>query len=119
MKISIKFTNLDSTPSIKTYVEEKIGALEKLLGHWEDHGELEARVEVARRSMHHKKGEVYRAEINLPMPGTMLRAEDRDFDIRVAIDKARDRLQREIKKYKDLHGGDKSRESIRTMQPED
>jgi len=102
MQITIKGTDLDLTPAIKEYVDTKIGALDKFLQGWGEHADIEARVEVARTTNHHNKGNVYRAEVNLRLPGKLLRAEHEDWDIRVAIDQVANKLKREIVKEKEL-----------------
>lgn len=104
MKIIIKFTKLDSTPAIIDYVEKKIGSLAKFIKHWEEKGVVEAQVELARRTLHHQKGEVMKAEVNLHLPGRMLRAKWTGEDIRIGIDRVRDMLQNDIRKYKDIRG---------------
>jgi len=101
MKINIKSTNLDLTPALKEYIEDKIGSVKKFLERWDPEGVVEAWVEVGRTTKHHHKGNVFRAEADLRVPGKVLRAEDEDFDIRVAIDRVRDKLKREIEKYKE------------------
>lgn len=108
MKINIKATNLDLTPAVKQYIEEKVGGLEKLLSSksidWDPEigrPTVEAFVEISRTTKHHHKGPVFRAEINVPMPGQgkILRAEAEQWDIRVAIDQIKDEIQIELKKY--------------------
>ena len=101
MKITIKHTNVDSTPAINEYIEQKISALGRYLKKFESDSEVIARVEVARTTKHHHKGQVFRAEVNLQLPKKMLRAEHQDFDVRVAIDVVKDKLHREIIKYKE------------------
>lgn len=101
MKIDIKSINLDLTPALKEYVEEKIGALAKFLKKWDPEGIVEAWVEVGRTTKHHQKGNVFSAEVHLRLPKKNLRASDEDFDIRVAVDRVRDKLKREIEKYKE------------------
>ncbi len=101
MKIHIKATNLDLTPSIREYTEKKIGSLDKFLERFEKEGEVEIFVEVARTTKHHKSGEVFYAEATFSLGKKVFRAEDTDEDIRVAVDKLRDKLQQEIKKYKE------------------
>jgi len=101
MQINIKATNLDLTPALKDYIEAKIGSLSKFLQRFEAEGVVEAWVEVGRTTRHHQKGNVFRAEADLRLPGKVLRAEDEDFDVRAAIDKIKDRLKREIERYKD------------------
>ena len=102
MSIDIKATQLDLTPALKAYVEEKIGALEKLLARFNAEGAVQVWVEVGRTTRHHHKGDVFRAEANVRLPHAVLRAEDDDFDVRVAVDRVRDKLKREIEKYKAL-----------------
>jgi len=114
MKILIKFTRLDSTPAITKYVENKIGSVAKFMKRWDEGNTIEAQVELARRTYHHKKGDVFKAEVNLHLPGKMIRAVHNDTDIRKSIDRVRDILKIEIGKYKELRTGDRgSRRSQR------
>ncbi len=101
MKITIKATNLDLTPAIKEYVDEKVGTLAKFVKRYEaEGGELTAVVEIARTTHHHHKGDVFMGEINLSLPGVLLRAVDEDSDVRVAINKARNKMKSELNKQK-------------------
>ncbi len=109
MKIDIKSTNLDLTPSIKEFVEEKIGSLDKFIRADGDGGDearshesVEAFVEIARTTNHHRHGDVFKAEVNLKIGGRLLRAEKEDWDIRVAIDGAREELKVELQKKKGI-----------------
>jgi putative sigma-54 modulation protein len=102
MKISIKATNLDLTPSIVNYIEDKISSVEKFLEKFESKSEIEVFVEIARTTNHHRKGDVFRAEANMELPGRVLRADHEDWDVRVAIDNVKDKLQGEVKKYKGI-----------------
>lgn len=102
MRITIKATDLDVTPALKEFIDEKIGLLEKFVKRWDAEGSVEVWVEVGRTTRHHQKGNVFRAEADLRLPKKILRAEDEDFDIRVAVDRVRDKLEREIEKYKEM-----------------
>ncbi len=100
MKLNIKATNFKLTPILRQYVEDKLGRdLEKYL---EGIGfEAEAWIEVGKTSKHHHKGEVFRAEAQIKLPGkSTLRAEAQDVDIHIAIDRVRDKIARELRKYK-------------------
>ena len=55
-----------------------------------------AEVELAKTTEHHKKGDIFMAEVNLTMPGRLIRAVAEKWDLRVAIDAVKDDLQREI-----------------------
>jgi putative sigma-54 modulation protein len=107
MKISIKATNVEITPSLREYVEEKIGSLEKFVKRWNTEDGVEVWVEVGRTTEHHRKGDVFRAEADLRLPGKILRAEEDHSDVRVAVDRVREKLQREIEKYKGIADKDK------------
>ena len=102
MQIDIEATNLELTPPLREYIEEKIGKLAKFLKRFEGDS-IHVSVEVARTTRHHRHGNVYHAEANLHFPGGMLRAEHDSEDIRVSIDKVRKKMQREIRKYKTTH----------------
>ena len=103
MKINIKATNLDLTPAIREYIEEKIGSLSHFLKRFEVKNEIEVFVEIARTTKHHRHGNVLYAEAIVSLGKKILRAEHFDWDIRVAIDKVKDKLQQEIKKYKEKY----------------
>ena len=98
MRIMLHTKNLDLTPSIEAFVNQKMDTIAKLFKH--DDPLIEARVEIGRPSKHHQKGLVYYAEINLKMGGKLLRATTEHVDLRTAVDFARDELERQIKKFK-------------------
>ena len=99
MKTHIQATRVDLTPSLAVYIERKLAAIERMLKKFDD-GAVEAWVEVGRTSRHHHKGPVFRAEINLRLPGKLLRAVEENVDIRAALDVMKDKLHVEIEKYK-------------------
>jgi putative sigma-54 modulation protein len=103
MKIEISSKNFDLTPSITQYIEDKLGLIAKHIQKFELEGDLHLKVQVGRTTEHHNKGEVYEAVVDLPMPGTNLRAADSSEDLRAAIDVVRNNLEREIEKYKAKH----------------
>jgi len=107
MKINIKATNIELNDSLRFWVQEKIGELEKFLGVFGSEdliaGEkekVELWVEIGKTTKHHLKGDVFRAEVQLYLPKKSLRAEAINVDLRTAINEAKDELQREIKQYK-------------------
>lgn len=106
MKINIKATNLDLTPAIRVYVEKKIGELDKFVqkvGHEykpeKGKAVYEAWVEVERTTFHHRKGNIFRAEVQIRFPGKSVRAESKQDDLHLAINEVKDELQRQLKKY--------------------
>jgi ribosomal subunit interface protein len=102
MKITIKAIKFDLTTSLKNYVEQKFRPLEKIVSRYDAEGGADIRVELRRTTRHHKTGpEVYEAEANLSMPGTLLNAKHDDSDMHVAIDRMKTKLRSEILKFKD------------------
>ena len=99
MKITIKTTNLKLTPEIEERIEEKINSVDKLLDDM-DRNVIEARVEIGRTTKHHQKGDIFRAEVNLTLPGRLLRSVAEEWDLRTALDQVKNELQQEIKKYR-------------------
>ena len=99
MQTLIKATGIELTQAISNYVEEKIGGLEKYLKRM-DGGAVEARVEVGRTTKHHNKGDIFRAEINLSVPGKVLRAEKESSDLYASIDLMHDEIKRQIVSFK-------------------
>lgn len=97
--IKLQGTNLDLTPQIKDYLNEKLEDIDKFLSNAA--GTQEAQVELAKTTGHHQKGEIYRAEIMISLKGKTVRAESTEEDIRQAIDEIKEDISREIKKYKE------------------
>lgn len=95
---SFKGTNLEITESIRGYVDEKLSAIVKITGDFEP--AVEIAVECGKSTNHHNKGPYFRCEMNLTLPGKMLRAEREAEDLYEAIDAVKDELRRQVKDYK-------------------
>lgn len=95
MKIIIKGTNFHVSESLKTYIQAKIGSLEKFVSETilETHVELEV-------DKSQQTGDIYRAEVMIYVPREMLRAEEKAHDMHIAIDRCREKLQEQIETYK-------------------
>ncbi|OGN30028.1 MAG: ribosomal subunit interface protein [Candidatus Yanofskybacteria bacterium RIFCSPLOWO2_01_FULL_49_25] len=98
MNIILHGKNIELTPSIKAYVDEKLGHVAKVLG--TDSGSIKMDVEIGRPSAHHLKGLVHYAEVNLSVGGMIFRATAEHEDVHTAIDKVRDEVERQIRKFK-------------------
>jgi putative sigma-54 modulation protein len=116
--VSINGTNIDLTATIKEYIENKLKGAAKLCEKFEP---CDVRADVGKTSKHHHKGDVFKAEFNLTIPGTMIRAEAIMDDLYAAIDKASDDLKRQVKKYKEkLRDADRvSMESVHVEHEEE
>lgn len=102
MQVDIKATKIELTPEIKDYAQKKADMLDKYLG---DFPAIHAHFEVEQTTTHHVKGEIYRAELNLQVPGELLRVEKTGTEIFEAIDKVKDHMEIVIKKYKEKKQG--------------
>lgn len=106
MKITVKGTNLELSDSIYQYIDTKIGGLEKFVENIGEEFEkgnppVECWVEVSRTTKHHQSGDIFRAEIQIKLPGSEgIRSESVKPDLHQAIDEAKDEMQRLLKKYK-------------------
>lgn len=111
MKIVIKATNFKLDQELKDYIQEKIEGLERFLKIFQDEKyyngfftkgkpRVEAWVEVGRTTLHHRKGSIFRAEVQMHLPDKSVRAEAEAEDLKLAIVQVKDELQRELKKYK-------------------
>ncbi len=109
MQIRIKASKIELSPNIKEYIQEKMDMLEKYLG---SVTATNCDVEIAREQAGQHSGKVFRAELNLSVPGELLRVEKTEKDIYKAIDKVKDHMARSIRRYK-LKKQDKKRKSIK------
>lgn len=100
MKIKVRGKNLEITPSLKNYINEKLAPLAKFVKRLDISGGTEIWVEVDRVSRHHKSGDVFRAVADLRLPKKILRAEKEAENVRMAIDVLKNKLILEIEKYK-------------------
>jgi ribosomal subunit interface protein len=106
MEIIIKSKNLELTTDLQEFIEEKIGGLKKFINILkEDKTEKgktlsEFFVEVEKENKHHRKGNIFKAEARVHLPGKTLIAVSQRDDLKQAIVEIKDELQQEIKKYK-------------------
>lgn len=107
MIITIQATGIDLTDSIKEYATEKITSLGKFFD-----GIVAADIDIGMRGHHHQKGDVFYAEVNMSIPGHLLRVVKESNDLYKAIDKVRDHYKVEFEKIKGKMRG-KDRDLIR------
>lgn len=106
MNISIKYTNIQSSPSIEKYTHKKIGALAKFVDSIEKndpdfHDPIQVWVEIGKPNRHHQKGKIFYAECQINLPGVTIRKESMQYDLRVAIDDVKNKMERLLKRYKE------------------
>lgn len=99
MQIIIKTKNFELTGSLEKFINEKVGKLEKFaktLGK----DSMEVFVEVEKETNHHRKGDLFMANIQIQLAGKNLMARSHGEDLMKAVIEAKDELEIEIKKYK-------------------
>jgi ribosomal subunit interface protein len=92
MNITFKTHNLELTPDIRSYAEEKASAVRKVLGHHED-SDIDCDV-VLSRDDKHATGLIYRADISAFAGKEKVHAVGHGMSITAAIDLAKDELLR-------------------------
>jgi putative sigma-54 modulation protein len=95
MNITIKASNIELTPEMREFIEEKIDSVEKFYPNI-----IEARVEIE-YDAHHKKGDVFRCEANIKIPGKLLRVEKSTTSFDKAVNKVKDHLKIILTKEKE------------------
>ncbi len=91
MEIIIRGDKIKITDAMKNYIEEKIGKLDKYLENSDD-----IRSSVVVKVKNHSQI----VEITIPLKSFILRSEEVQDDFYAAVDKAVDKLERQIRKNK-------------------
>ena len=91
MEFIIRGDKLKITDAMNDYIKEKLGKLDKYLKNSDD-----VRVNVIVKVKNHEQ----RVEITIPLKTYILRSEETKDDFYAAVDKAVDKLERQIRKNK-------------------
>ena len=107
MKMTLRSSKMEMTEAISSYAQEKMDMLDKFLG---DMQVLNCDMELEKSVGSQNKGEIFRAEVNLEIPGELLRVEKTEDDLYKAIDKVKDHMEEVIISYKEkLRGKQRGR----------
>jgi putative sigma-54 modulation protein len=90
MQVNVTFRHMDPSDSVRDYAIEKVKRVEKYL---QPPVEVHVILEVD-KFMH-------RAEMNVTAKGVFMSAEDVTSDMYAAIDKAADKLERQVQRHKE------------------
>ena len=91
MEIQIRGEKIRITDAMRSYIEEKIGKLDKYLENSENvHAHVIVKV----------KGHEDTVEITIPLKSFILRSEETQEDFYAAVDKTIDKLERQVRKNK-------------------
>ncbi len=94
-KIMITVKNMELTDRIRDYVDKKTPRLERLLPDIES-----VKFDLSYAKNARNRSDRYIAQITIAGKGFVLRTEERDVDLLAAIDKAVDKMQRQIERFK-------------------
>ena len=95
MRLQVKGKNVEVTPALKGYAQEKLGKLER---HLNDSARLELELAVEKNP---SIAENQVAEATVWTKGPILRATERSSDMKASIDQLVDKLERQASRYKD------------------
>lgn len=102
MQINITGQHIDVTPSLRDYVHEKF---ERVENHFDNIIDIKVILSVVK--------ETHQAEATINVPGKSLFADASDQDMYAAIDALTDKLDRQVRRFKDKltdhHRNDRSR----------
>ena len=91
MKFNIRGRQMEVTDALRDYVEKKLSRLEKYFERTPD-SDVQVTMSVTRG--------LHTVEVTIPLPGLLLRAEEKRDDMYASIDCVVDKLERQIRKYK-------------------
>jgi len=95
MRLQVKGKNIEVSPAIRSYAEEKLGKLERQLA---DPTRVELELAVERNPSIADK---IVAEATIWTKGPVLRAKERSTDMRASIDLLTDKLERQVIRYRE------------------
>ena len=107
MKLTVRGNKLEVTDSIRNYVEEKLGKLDK---YFEEADEINANV------LFRIQGKNQIVEVTVPIKKYILRAEEANEDLYASIDKDIDILEGQIRKMKTKKDKQNMTDSIRAKE---
>ncbi len=113
MKNYVNGRNVEITDAIKAYVKEKVG---KVAAHYDQIQSIETVLSVIKNP---SVADSHVAEVHCKIQGDVIKVEEKAESMYASIDLVADKLERQVKKYKEKHMKSKSGgESIRNVKEE-
>ena len=106
MKIQVRGKHLDVTEALQSYVEKKIGRLEKYF-HAPSNQTVTVTLSVIK--------DLHAVEVTMPLDGFVIRAEEKSGDMYASIDLVSDKLEKQIEKNKSKLNKRLKQEGIHTL----
>ncbi len=98
MQVNIKASKMEISDKTREFIQEKMDMMEKYLGSIKP---MNCDVEIEKCAGEQRSGKIYRCEVNLSLPGCMVRIEKSAPELQKSIEKVKDHLPRSIKRYKE------------------
>ena len=96
--ITITGVKYELTDKTKSYVEKKIGNLDKYLPR---HARKSATADVKLKQLNNASGNKYEVEVVLTVPDKVITAKDSTVNVLAAVDIVEAKLKGQVRKYKD------------------
>lgn len=110
MKYNIRGNKLEVTDAINEYIKTKLSKVEKYL---DDNDEVEAKAIIS------AKGKDQKVEVTIWSGKYNIRAEETNPDLYAAIDLVIDKIEKQIRRYKDKITSKKTKNEVPDMEIED
>jgi len=91
MNFVIRGENIEVTPALRDYVEKKVGRIERYFDPAATN-DIHVTLKVLK--------DLHTIEVTIPLPGLLLRAEEKSMDMYASIDNVVDKLERQVRKHK-------------------
>ncbi len=113
MEIIVRAKDIELTPHLENYTRKKFSSIKrfipKLIEKEEEDKEKLGKdvsrvlmeIEIERLTSGQRKGDIYRTEVHLTFPGKKIRAEETAELVKEAVDRTKDDLERQVKKFKE------------------
>ena len=102
MQLSVTGHHIDITPALREFVQSKLGRIER---HIDNVTDIHCILTVEKL--------VHKAEANVQLAGTTIHADSTADDMYAAIDALVDKLDRQVKKFKEKHGDHHANEATK------
>ncbi len=112
MRLQVKGKNVEVSPSIRSYAEEKLGKLSKQLA---DPTRVELELAVEKNP---SISENHVAEATIWTKGPTLRARESSVDMKASIDQLVDKLERQVKRYREKRREEPRRQARNGHEPQ-
>jgi putative sigma-54 modulation protein len=109
MDVQIKTKNIRLTDALESYIQRKYQKLEKV-----NVRVIDAKLEV-RSDRKRTGGDSFVAQLTIATPDNILRAEETNADLHMAIDLAIDRMERQIRRFRDKQVFQRRRQKARAQ----